>query len=190
MNADLALFGQTISMARRRRRRVLVAVIYSMLAVLLIGSFVLGNWRTASPYVIWAVIIACRLFLGGYYPGGLVKPFNGKGPKQFEMPSSLLALRLRVYPPVPGADGESHRNDERELSQRDRAHYRAYQVLGASLVVPWMILSLFGDPRLFHWNAATLDHLCAVLLLAILALFLTLPQSILLWTEPDMEEPR
>jgi len=186
MNAELILFGKRIGMAQRTRRRVVVALIYLFLAGILVASYSFGAWRTFGPYVIWAAIFACRLFLGGYAPGGLVKPFNGKAPRQFGMPSNLLALQLRVYPVIPGADGEAYRNDERELTQRDRAHYRAYQVLGISLLLPWAV-SWFGDPRLFGWNPATVDHLCAVLLLAILALFLTLPQSILLWTEPDME---
>ena len=188
MNAELVLFGKHVSMAQRNRRRIVVAVIYGLLATLLIGSYLIGSWRAASPYLIWAVILACRLFLGGYTPGGLVKPFNGKAPRNSERPPNVLALQLRVYPVLPGADGEAYRNDERELRQRDNAHYRAYQVLGISLIVPWFICSVFGDPKLFGWSAATVNHLCAVLLLAILALFLTLPQAILLWTEPDMEE--
>jgi hypothetical protein len=187
MNAELVFFGRRVSMAPRNRRRILVALIYLFLAGMLVAAYSFAAWRAFSPYVIWSVIIACRLFLGGYAPGGLVKPFNGKAPKQFEMPSPLLALRLRLYPAIPGADGEAYRSDERELSQRDSAHYRAYQVLGASIVVPWFVLSLLGDPKLFGWSAATVDHLCAVLLLAILALFFTLPQAILLWSEPDME---
>ena len=188
MNAELILLGKHVSMAQRSRRRIVVALIYCLLASLLIVSYIFGAWRVFSPYVIWAVIFACRLFLGGYAAGGLVKPFNGKGAKPFEMPSHLLALQLRVYPAVPGAGGEGYRSDERELSQRDRAHYRAYQVLGVSLIVPWFICSVFGDPKLFGLSAATINHLCAILLLAVLALFLTLPQAILLWTEPDMED--
>ena len=187
MNAELVLFGKHVSMAQRNRRRIVVAVIYCLLASLLVASYIFGSWRALSPYVIWAVILACRLFLGGYTPGGLVKPFNGKAPRNSERPPNVLALQLRVYPVLPGADGEAYRNDERELRQRDNAHYRAYQVLGISLIVPWFICSVFGDPKLFGWSEATVNHLCAVLLLAILALFLTLPQAILLWTEPDME---
>jgi hypothetical protein len=188
MNAELVLFGKHISMAQRARRRTLVALIYVLLVCMLAASYAFGAWRIFSPYVIWVVLIACRLFLGGYAAGGMVKPFSGRGAKPFEMPSHLLALQLRVYPAIPGADGEAYRNDERELGLRDRAHYRAYQVLGLSVIAPWAISSLFGDPKLFGLSAATVNHLCAVLLLAILALFLTLPQAILLWTEPDMEE--
>jgi len=187
MNADLVFFGRTISMAQRSRRRTLVAIIYCILGFMLIGTYAFGSWRSVSPYVIWAVIFACRLFLGGYVPGGLVKPFNGKAPKQSEAAPPLLALKLRVYRPLPGDGSTPYRSDEREMSQRDRAHYRAYQALGISLVVPWAAASLLGDPKIFGWDPAVVNHLCAMLLLAVLTLFLTLPQSILLWTEPDME---
>ncbi len=188
MNAELVFFGHSISMAQQSRRRALVAIIYAILAFMLIGCYVFASWRTLSPYVIWAVIFACRLFLGGYAPGGLVKPFNGKTPNRADAPPPLLALKLRVYRPLPGDSSSPYRNDEREMSQRDRAHYLAYQALGISLVVPWAAASLLGNQRLFGWDPATVNHLCAVLLLAVLTLFLTLPQSILLWTEPNMEE--
>jgi hypothetical protein len=189
VNAELVFFGRSISMAQQSRRRILVAIIYCILGSILVGSYVFGTWRTISPYVIWPVIFACRLFLGGYAYGGVVKPFNGKAPNRFEAPPPLLALKLRVYRPLPGDGSSLFRNDEREMSQRDRAHYLAYQAIGISLIVPWAAASLLGDPKLFGWNPASINHLCAALLLAVLTLFLTLPQSILLWTEPDMEEP-
>ena len=33
----------------------------------------------------------------------------------------------------------------------------------------------------------TVNHLCSAMILGLLAMFVTLPQAILLWTEPDME---
>lgn len=191
MNFELVFFGRSISMAQQSRRRALVAIIYFVLAALLIASYVFGSGRAASPYVIWAVIFACRLFLGGYAPGGIVKPFNGKAPRESAAPPPLLALKLRVYQPFSGLNDEAFRNDERELGQRDRAHYRAYQIIGLSLVVPWFVSTFSSGFNLFGvvWNPVTVNHVCATLLLAILTLFLTLPQSILLWTEPDLSEP-
>jgi hypothetical protein len=186
MNAELVFFGRRVSMARRSRRRVVVVVIYLALASLVIASSGFSGWRGVSPYVIWAVILACRLFLGGYYAGGLVKPFSGKAPSQSEAPPSLLMLKLRVFEPVPGV-GEAYRNDERELHQRDRAHYVAYKALGVALLVPWITSSLLGDQNLFSLNLAIVNRLCSALILGLIAMFLTLPQSILLWTEPDME---
>ncbi len=186
MRAELDFFGRRVSMARRSRRRVLIGLIYSLLAALVIGISVSPGMNNMAAYVIWVAIFACRLFLGGYAPGGLVKQFNDKSTWQSDAAPSLLALKLRVYRPVTGTGGE-FRNDERELLQRDRAHYWAYQILGVSLVVPWLILSLLARPKLGLLNYAVANQLAAGTLLAVLALFLTLPQAILLWTEPDME---
>ena len=188
MNADLVFFGRTVSMAQRRRRRVLVISIYSCLAVLMILLWFLTHWHRSGAYVIWAAILACRLFLGGYSRGGLVKPFNNKAPRQSEMPPPLLALKLRVYRPILAADEPTYRNDERELRQRDHAHYLAYQAVGIALCVPMLIASLrVVKPGLIPVPISS-DELYYGLTLVALVLFLTLPQVILLWTEPDMEE--
>jgi hypothetical protein len=184
MNAELVFFGRSIDMAPRHRRRMLVIAIYAVLAVLMI---VLIHWRIVGGYLIWAILLACRLFLGGYHSGGLVKPFNAKGPARADEAPPLLLLKLRVYQPVTGANGEFYRNDERELRQRDRAHYRAYQAMAIACVVPWAYSAMRLKPGLFGWIPFSPDVVFYGLMMVILALFLTLPQAILLWTEPDME---
>lgn len=188
MNAEIVLFGRRVNMAQRARRRALVACIYAALAVLLVVLWFANHWHGTGAYVFFAAMIACRLFLGGYYPGGLVKPFNGKMPKQSDMPPPLLALKLHVYRPVLAADETRYRNDERELDQRDRAHYAAYQAIGVAISVPWLLSSLrIGHPRLLAGFGMSPDEMYFGLLLIVLTLFLTLPQAIHLWTEPDME---
>lgn len=188
MNAELVLFGRRIDMAQRRRRRILVVGIYAALAVIMLVFWFLTHWRGTGVYVLWAAMLVCRLFLGGYYKGGLVKPFQPpRIPKQ-DAPPPLLALQLRVYQPVLQADEDGWRNDERELHQRDRAHYLAYQWMGAAMVLPWFLATL----RLLRASflsglAMTPDEMYYGLTLISVTLFLTLPQAILLWTEPDME---
>jgi hypothetical protein len=186
MNAELIFFGKRVDMAERQRRRVLVVAIYAAMAVFLAIAFSSHHWEGMSPYVIWTVILICRLFLGGYYPGGLIKPFNEKASKRKET-SSLQLLRLRVFPSTLTADGE-YENDERELNQRGQAHYLAYRVLGLSLLVPWAVSSFFGESRFSGTYAVIANHVCSAMLLTLLLLFLTLPQAILLWTEPDMDQ--
>ena len=187
MNTELIMLGKRVNMAQQSRRRLLVVIIYTLLALLVIASSTVSEWRSVSPYVIWATILACRLFLGGYTPGGLVKPFNGKAPARSDAPPSMLALKLRVYQPLPGANGESYRNDERELHQRDLAHFRAYKALGIGLLVPYATSSLLSVQSLASLKPETVIHLCSTMTLGLLAMFVTLPQAILLWTEPDME---
>jgi len=186
MNAELVFFGKRVDMAQRHRRRALVVAIYTVLAALLGILWVSTHWHGSGIYLFWATMLACRLFLGGYYNGGLVKPFSNKPPRSAERAPSLLALKLHVYHPVLG-EGESYRNDERELRQRDQAHYAAYQVLGCAMAVVWLLASVRNDsPRLFNWLTMPSDELfCGVSMIG-LTLFLTLPQAILLWREPDM----
>jgi len=189
MNAEVVILGRRISMAHQSRRRALVVILYAALAILMVVLFVSTGWRGTGGFVIWAAIFACRFFLGGYYSGGLVKPFNGKAPKQHVMPPSLLALKLRVYQAVPAGDDSAWRSDERELHQRDHAHYLAFQAIGAVICVPMLIASMrLIRPSLMSWIPMPPDAMYYGLTLVALILFLTLPQAILLWTEPDMEE--
>ncbi len=188
MRAELVLMGRRVDMAPRARRRMLVALIYAALAVLTAVLWRYTHWHGSGIGLFWAIMLACRFFLGGYYTGGLVKPFNGKPPRQSDAAPPLLALKLRVYKPVLAADETAYRNDERELRQRDRAHYAAYQAIGCCLALIWG-LAMFRNqsPRLFVWVAMPPDELYCGLAMIAMILFLTLPQAILLWTEPDME---
>ena len=190
MNAEVVFLGRRISTARRQRRRLLVIAIYFAFVLLMAVLWTTTQWRGTGYYVIYLAILACRLFLGGSIAGGLVKPFNGKAPKQHEMPPPLLALKLRVYQPVRAPDA-AYRNDERELHQRDHAHYLAFQAVGVAVCVPMFIASMrLIRPSLMSWIPVQPDAMYYGLTLVALILFLTLPQVILLWTEPDMEEQK
>jgi hypothetical protein len=187
MNAELVFFGKRVDMARRHRRRLLVIAIYTALATLVACLWTFTHWHGSGLYIFWATMLVCRLFLGGYYRGGLVKPFSPNAYERFEAAPPLLMLKLRIYPQISGS-GESYRSDERELRQRDHAHYAAYQALGCALAVLWLLASVRNDsPRLFDWLTMPSDELFCGLSMIALTLFLTLPQAILLWTEPDME---
>ncbi len=186
MRAELVLMGKRLDMAARVHRRTLVVSIYAGLAVLMAALWSVDRWHTSGVYMIFATILVNRLFLGGYNFGGLIKPFNGKAPQRSDTPPFLL-LALRVYRPEP--EESEYRNDERELHQRDRAHYQAYQALTIALTVLWLLADWkMKAPRLLAWVPVSADVLLyGVVLMAIVAA-VTLPQAILLWTEPDMEE--
>ena len=190
MNAELVLFGRTLSMAQRKRRRALVVLMYGAFAALMAVLWYFTHWRGTGAYMIWAAILACRLFLGGYSSGGLVKPFNNKAPKQTAMPPTLLALKLRIYQPLPSDNDNAFKNDERELHQRDHAHYLAFQAVGVAVLVPMFLASLrVIKPGIVPLPISPDEMYYGLTLIAII-LFLTLPQAILLWTEPDMENPQ
>ena len=188
MRGELVLMGRRVDMARQARRRTLVVMVYAAMAALMAGMWYLDHWRATGIWVYWAAVLACRLFLGGYYRGGLVKPFNDKAPRRRQQAPSFLAVGLRLYNPLPD-DDRLFRNDERELAQRDHAHYLAYQAIAVALVIPWFVADVgMMKPAWARELSIPIDHLLYGLILAVLLLAFTLPQAILLWTEPDMEE--
>jgi hypothetical protein len=186
MRAELVLLGNRVDMAPQAHRRTLVVFIYAALAALMAALFFADHWRTSGYYLVFATFLINRLFLGGYNFGGLIKPFNGKPPQRTEAPPFLL-LALRVYRPAPSES--EYRSDERELQQRDHAHYTAYQALTVLLAVLWLLAgwNTFA-PRLLARIPVSPSLLVYGVVLGAIVLALTLPQSILLWTEPDMEE--
>jgi hypothetical protein len=188
MRAELVLMGKRVDMARQARRRWLAVAIYVALALLIAGLWYFTHWRGSLVFIVWALLLACRLFLGGYYRGGLVKPFSEPHPRAPQMPSPLLAIGLRVYNSLP-EDDRAFLNDEREVHQRDRAHYVAYQAIGVAVMVQAFLASI----RVHHlslqaWMGIAADEFYCGLAVVTLTMFLTLPQAILLWTEPDMED--
>jgi hypothetical protein len=188
MRAELMLMGRRLDMAPRHHRRILVVLIYATLTLLLLGMWLVDRWHTTGQYVIFATFLVNRLLLGGYNYGGLVKPFNNKGPRELLEPAPLLALGLRIYLPV----GEEHpfRNDERELAQRDRSHYEAYQWMASSLAIIWLLTNWkLNAPKLMSFLPIPADQLLYGLTLAAVVVALTLPQALLLWKEPDLAEP-
>jgi hypothetical protein len=187
MKAELVLMGKRVDMAPQNHRRALVALIYGTLAIFMAGLYWLDGWRTTGYYLVFATFLINRLLLGGYNFGGLIKPFSGKPPARPEQAPPFLLLALRVYEPGPARS--EYRSDERELAQRDRAHYQAYQALASVLAILWLLSgwSAFA-PHLLTWLPVAPALLVFGVVLASVVVALTLPQAILLWTEPDMEE--
>jgi hypothetical protein len=117
-----------------------------------------------------------------------VKPFIGHGPRQLDQAPSLLLLKLRMYPAIAGDEDGGFRNDEREIHQRDRAHYQAYQVIAVVVAIAWFVAyaSTTGHSLLTAIPMTRAQILYGTMQLILMLMF-TLPQCILLWTEPDME---
>ena len=186
MKAELVLLGKRVDMAPRMHRRILVLLIYACFAVLMAIFWELDRWRTSGLYMIFATFLVNRFFLGGYYFGGLIKPFNGKSPRRSDAPPPFTILALRMWKPAP--EENEYRNDERETAQRDRAHYLAYQVLTVALALVWLMSDwMMKGTRLFAWIPIRADLLLYGFVLSACIVAITLPQVILLWTEPDMD---
>jgi hypothetical protein len=110
--------------------------------------------------------------LGGVRSIGPVKPFVG--------------LRIPFRSPAPRNDAEETPwLDEREQHERDRIHFRAYSI------VRWLgLLILAAYAALGEMHVSWFSRIGPFAVLVLVLVLWVLPQSIILWTEPDMEEGR
>ncbi len=84
------------------------------------------------------------------------------------------------------------RGDEREMHRREHAYCMAYRFLGSALAAALIAACFTGrnpmTPLVYPTLRTILYELPYALLMAAGILYITLPQTIPLWTEPDMEE--
>ncbi len=78
--------------------------------------------------------------------------------------------------------GTIDRLDEHDIAARDRAHYLAY----SSFRWPAIAAALFAPLFLMDASPAKVAHALYLFSVPVAALFFSLPQAILLWTEPDI----
>jgi hypothetical protein len=178
MRDGLPLIGRKRNMVSRARRRWLVVGVYVGFAVMIAGLWFCDHWKVSSIWIISNTWFVNFLVLGGKNSDtGLVKNFSDRWRR-----------RAKIGSPAPDPE---LLNDERELSQRDRAHYLAYWAMMEALTAVFF-LSYFwvGVHRLLDLIPISTETLLHGLLLSGIVVGLTLPQAILLWTEPDMEEPQ
>jgi hypothetical protein len=128
MRAEFVFFRSHINMAPRVRRRWLVVLMYAGYAVWMVSSFCFLDhshdvFDLMMYLLFWpAGFIVNRYLLGGYGYGGLVKPFSNTEPWPHETQRDPHWLCLVLQLP-PSPDKIDYRNDERELHQRDHAHF-------------------------------------------------------------------
>ncbi len=188
MRTELVLFGARISMSSRRRRRTLVVLIYVALSAVLASVARWAPWSMTNVCLfLLTVFLVNRFAFGGLSTRGLVRPLS----------SAIRPLWFSDDPPPSSAidrwfwrrspSRKDLKTDEREDRRRDRAVFLAYGVLSYSTYV---VYALFAMVRIGHFlgtKGLPFDFaLGAAFAVAILSM--TLPQAILLWTEPDMEE--
>jgi hypothetical protein len=159
----------------QRQRRTVVVLYYSLLLVFAI----LALWkpRSAVQFLLPQTITLGGL-LGGIKFGGPVKAYAE--PKlPMDLGSSTQTLNLEGRKPFGDVWSPL---DERERTQRDRAHYEAYRILRITMFAG-ALLYFLGMVWAGSWLRLKTPELGWVLLVYVLSL----PQSVLLWTEP--EEP-
>lgn len=199
MKTEFSLYGKRFNMAPRRNRRWLVGVLYGTLAALLAYSWWENRTGISAAVVAMCFGMFARDIVGGEYYGkyflfgsrGLVDPFYGNEIlKRMERTDRSKVSRLLLDPPID--DVRNVRSDERSLRSRDYAHFIAFRylgsVLGLAFIINFLIASVLHEsaakmglsPALAHKIIFGILQVCSVL-------SLTLPQCILLWTEPDIE---
>ncbi len=196
MRTSITFFGTQLGMARRTNRRILVVVFYAVFFLGLALSWL--SSRGSHGGFFWATLFTVLLgpILGGYFVqstsliGGasLVEPFNGRKPLYYPKKSGMSYFRSLFYSEVDPDPGL--RIDERSVRNRNRAAYRAFNILGALVIIAMLVGWIGGDPESFYGLGMTVEqsHRVVRLLLQIGYLFaLTLPQAIMLWNEPDIE---
>jgi hypothetical protein len=176
-----------LPMTSRRPRRYLVACYWGV--ILLLVAFASWwmernpNWTHHSFLLPLSYFSGLLLvFLGGGRPGGPVRDFAGRPMDRPE----LLDNTIKTLINSGNRDWveEDRRLDERDIRARDAAHYRAYSA------IRWIVLfGSLGALVLFsNAIAARLTPLIAPLIWLFVLIVFNLPQSIILWTEPDIEE--
>lgn len=175
MNTQLAFVGRRINMAPRTHRRWLVALIYLISTVLIVA------WAWFSRYAAGSVAYDPTTPSAASDWFSRYAAFFAAGCTIAVVVLYLLILHLV------GGPGEA--TDEREKRRWDQVRARAYPWLGCALM-----LALFTWPLHANVNATLHPELHGILhqlpygiLMAAGILYMTLPQAILLWTEPDMD---
>jgi hypothetical protein len=171
-----------IPVETQRSRRILV-IGYYVFFVALAVCFVV--FRGPAKYQ-RLLPITCYLgtALGGLTFTGPVRQFsrwqrNLRGESQDDGQPITLAWNSATRRPIPTLD----RFDEHDIAVRDRAHYLAY----SALRYPAMLAAMLGFIFLLDATPAQIEHLLLIASVPLAALFFSLPQAIILWTEPDLE---
>ena len=158
MKTEFVFLGKHINVASRARRRWLVVLLYAGFGGMAIAWCTVYG-QTFAGFLIFLAFAAAARFLGGRtYEGGLIPPAES--------------------------------GDEREQNRRDRAYYVAYKWWDLTLLPAMAAVGLKNNAFYPGWDPAVrvfIDRLPFGLLIGAGILYYTLPQAILLWTEPDME---
>jgi hypothetical protein len=159
------IFG--ISMVSRERRRWLVVLCYAALSLLILFGCAASSGSARFILVLFAVLVGTSIQFVIFYR--LAKDAVLPGQEAIFAPS-LNTLFHKSGP------------DERQVAVRNAAYYRAYRV-----VAVYLVIMPVGSWRVTG-NAGLNENLLELVWLSFIVLVFTLPQAIILWTEPDIPE--
>lgn len=172
-----------IPVETRRSRRTLVVGFYLgfiAFAILFLWIKGAGDYDHLIPLSFFFSAL-----LGGILYPGPVRLFSSW---QYRLrgvpdrPADLAGVQLARDLP-PSRSDPAYRLDEHDIARRDRAHYLAYSALR------WPAILAVGLGLMFYmdWLPAHFAHVLLLIAPPLALLFFSLPQAILLWTEPDLD---
>jgi hypothetical protein len=170
-----------IPVETRRSRRILVIAYY--LAFVAFGAVLLWFRGPAKYDRLLPLTFYWATMLGGLTFSGPVRAFSRwqrklRGNSQDRGEPISHAWNGAGKRPLPSID----RLDEHDIAVRDRAHYLAY----SALRWPAILAALFGALYLYDASPEQFAHVLLVASVPFAVLFFSLPQSIILWTEPEL----
>ena len=161
MKTAFVFLGIRINIASRARRRWLVALIYAAFALMDFAWFWLDGKSPLGWLPVAALFFLARFIGGRTYEGGLLPSYEG--------------------------------GDERERIRRYHASYLAYNYVDLAFLPAILFAFAQNGPEAQRGGPAMhllLGNLTWGMFAAAVILYYTLPQAILLCSEPDMEVPR
>jgi hypothetical protein len=175
------LWGWSINRRSTRRWIVVAYWLFVALVVYAIPHYTLRHNGAFLGFQLIEILVLLPMLLGGVRAGGAIKSFRGlRSPAYALMDQRMISLFRRDT-----AVEQEIELDERETRLRDRVHFVAYTVvrwLAMALVVLYGVFGMM-NPK---WQAIT----GPVFLFVIVMVLWGLPQSIILWNEPDVEAER
>lgn len=178
-----------ISLTRRVERRRFVVGFWIAEAVALAVLFQfpipphVADWREFLPLLVTLAIASnLPLVLGGFSFGGAVAFYEGRHVRLKPAVADKLARNPEKSSRVQVFLNAMRPVDEREAQLRDWAHHRANRLLFWALyagAVAYLALSALSVTMLARFGFVLLELL--------LVLAMALPQTLLLWTLPEVE---
>ena len=166
------IFG--VSMVRQKNRRWLVAATYAAL-LMVMATFSVARFRDVRlDFLIW-IILAVVLVSRGVF-GSMVKQMMLT--RRWD---ETISLGLAARP-----HRDEDQLDEREQAVRNAAYFEAYRVLAlyCFFLFPFLV-SIPIEP----FTSSSLGRVVFPLLgMLLFGIAWTLPQAVILWTEPDVPE--
>lgn len=168
-----------LSIASRGTRRWMLVAFWCVIAASLCTLGASDGHGSLATQTAFNMLIFLPLLLGGVCAGGLVKPFRGI---RF-VPLQARGVQTLLHASALSEVQESARLDERESRLRDRVHFIAYTVSR------WLALVLTGVCALLGtYSTVPLSRVGPLLFYLLTLTLWSLPQTLILWSEPDMEE--